>query len=159
MLGIFLLLGTHLSLLPAHPQPSGAPVPTEALPDSSQRQQVEAGLRTAAAWASCLAGWAGRTSHQPLLIPPLTSLSGEQLQALSVGQRRKTVIGLLAATLSWSLRATLAVSPDKCPRREKRPSALSRGPSWKWLTFLRVRAGPPPCLPGLEFFPYQVLLV
>lgn len=84
---------------------------------------MEEGLRTAAAPASSPAGWAGRTSHQPLLIPPLASLSGEQLQALSVGLGRKTVIRSLAATLSWSLRAALAVSPDKCPTGEESPSA------------------------------------
>jgi hypothetical protein len=43
------VLGTRVSLFPAHLQPSGAPAPTEALPDSSQKQQVEEGLRTAAA--------------------------------------------------------------------------------------------------------------
>lgn len=42
-------LGTRVSLLPAHLQPSGARGPTEALRDSSQRQQAEERLRTAAA--------------------------------------------------------------------------------------------------------------
>lgn len=103
-------LGTCVSLLPAYLQPSGAGGPTEALRDSSQRQQAEERLRSCCQ-ASSLAGWAGRTRHQPLLIPPLASLSGEQLQALSVGLGRKPVIRSLAATLSWSLRAALAVSP------------------------------------------------
>lgn len=84
---------------------------------------MEEGLRTSCRCASSLAGWTGRTRHQPLLIPPLSSLSGEQLQALSVGLGRKTVIRLSAATLSSSLRAALAVSPDKCPTREESPSA------------------------------------
>lgn len=53
---------------------------------------MEEGLRTSCRCASSLAGWTGRTRHQPLLIPPLLSLSGEQLQALSVGLGRKTVI-------------------------------------------------------------------
>lgn len=35
--------GTHLSLLPATLQPSGAPGPSEALLDSSQWQQEEGG--------------------------------------------------------------------------------------------------------------------
>lgn len=84
---------------------------------------MEEGLRSSCCSASTLAGWTGRTRHQPLLVPPLASLSGEQLQALSVGLGRKTVIRSLAATLSWSLRAALAVSPDKCPMREESPSA------------------------------------
>lgn len=50
MLGTFLLWALYsVSLLLAQLQPSGAPAPTEALSDSSQRQQVEEGLRTAAA--------------------------------------------------------------------------------------------------------------
>lgn len=44
-----------------------------------------------------LPGWLGWPYQTPL-IPPLASLSGEQLQALSVGLGRKTVIRLLAAT-------------------------------------------------------------
>lgn len=142
-------LGTSVSLLPATYSPL-EPLGPQKPCLTPLGVKMEEGLRTSCCCAFSLAGWTGRTRHQPLLIPPLESLSGEQLQALSVGLGRKTVIRLLAATLSRSLRAALAVSPDKCPTREESPSAGVKRPQleMQWLTFLRVRAGPPPCLPS-----------
>lgn len=123
-------LGTCVSLLPAHLQPSGAGGPTEALRDSSQRQQAEERLRTAVArpppW---LAGpyQTPATAHpapcQPLwrAAPGLICRAGEEDGYQVVG----------SYTFLVSKGCIGCVSPDNCLWREGSPSAHVRGPGWK----------------------------